>query len=128
MLERAVALGPPARRADPIDAIHIPLSTNEAPPTLAAAIAKSKDSFEAQYYASASCALAGGNVTMAAKLAKRTRAQLYEALRRLDSSRRTSARSTAPRATAPETCAGGRAAVSFCGVFIEFFYELRSAA
>jgi two-component system response regulator GlrR len=77
-LERAMVLAAPG---EPIDAAHLPLSANEAP--LIRGYREAKDSFEAQYYAQLLRA-AGGNVTMAAKLAKRTRAQLYEALRRLD--------------------------------------------
>jgi two-component system response regulator GlrR len=42
-----------------------------------------RDRFEAHYFAQL-LRTAGGNVSLVAKLAKRTRTQVYDALRRLD--------------------------------------------
>jgi two-component system response regulator GlrR len=77
-LERAMVHAPPGGS---IEAEHIQLP-DDAPP-MVHAYRDAKGEFETRYYAQLLRA-ADGNVSLAAKLAGRTRAQIYEALRRLE--------------------------------------------
>jgi len=77
VLERAMILAP---TGGPIDDLHI-LLPDDATPMLQS-YRDARDRFEAQYYAQL-LRTAAGNVSLVAKLAKRTRTQVYEALRRL---------------------------------------------
>jgi two-component system response regulator GlrR len=77
VLERAMVLAP---FGGPIDEIHILLPEDATP--MLQNYREARDRFEAQYYAQL-LRTAAGNVSLVAKLAKRTRTQVYEALRRL---------------------------------------------
>jgi two-component system, NtrC family, response regulator GlrR len=77
VLERAMVLAPPG---GPIDDLHILLPEDATP--MLQTYRDARDRFEAQYYGQL-LRTAAGNVSLVAKLAKRTRTQVYEALRRL---------------------------------------------
>jgi two-component system response regulator GlrR len=77
VLERAMVLAP---HGGPIDGLHILLPEDATP--MLQTYRDARDRFEAQYYAQL-LRTAAGNVSLVAKLAKRTRTQVYEALRRL---------------------------------------------
>jgi two-component system response regulator GlrR len=77
VLERAMVLAPPGR---PIDELHILLPEDATP--MLHSYRDARERFEAQYYGQL-LRTAAGNVSLVAKLAKRTRTQVYEALRRL---------------------------------------------
>ncbi len=91
-LERAVVHALPGGA---IDAGHILLGGDEA--ALVQPFREARDAFEGRYYTQLLRA-ADGNVSMAAKLAKRTRAQVYDALRRLALDPSTFRDGDAPRA------------------------------
>jgi len=78
VLERAMVLAP---TGGPIDEVHILLPEDATP--MLQSFRDARDRFEAQYYKQL-LRTAGGNVSLVAKLAKRTRTQVYESLRRLD--------------------------------------------
>jgi len=78
VLERAMVLAP---TGGPIDEVHILLPEDATP--MLQSYRDARDRFEAQYYAQL-LRTAAGNVSLVAKLAKRTRTQVYESLRRLD--------------------------------------------
>jgi two-component system response regulator GlrR len=78
VLERAMVLAPPGGM---IDDLHILLPDDATP--MIASYRDARDRFEAHYFALL-LRTAGGNVSLVAKLAKRTRTQVYEALRRLE--------------------------------------------
>jgi len=61
--------------------VHILLPEDATP--MLQSFRDARDRFEAQYYKQL-LRTAGGNVSLVAKLAKRTRTQVYESLRRLD--------------------------------------------
>jgi two-component system response regulator GlrR len=77
-LERAFVLG------NPIDVDHIELPASGMMPAVGrvAPYRDAKALFEAEYYAQL-MRIAGGNVTFAAKLSKKTRKEVYDALKRL---------------------------------------------
>ena len=77
VLERAMVLAP---AGGPIDELHVLLPDDAAP--MLQSYRDARDRFEAQYYAQLLRTTAG-NISLVAKLAKRTRTQVYEALRRL---------------------------------------------
>jgi two-component system, NtrC family, response regulator GlrR len=77
VLERAMVLAP---SGGPIDEVHILLPEDASP--MLQGWRDARDRFEAQYYAQL-LRTAAGNVSLVAKLAKRTRTQVYESLRRL---------------------------------------------
>jgi two-component system response regulator GlrR len=77
VLERAIVLAP---TGGAIDAMHILLPEDATP--MLQSYRDARDRFEAQYYGQL-LRTTGGNVSLVAKLAKRTRTQVYEALRRL---------------------------------------------
>jgi len=77
VLERAMVLAP---AGGPIDELHILLPEDATP--MLPSYRDARDRFEAQYYGQL-LRTAAGNVSLVAKLAKRTRTQVYEALRRL---------------------------------------------
>jgi transcriptional regulator with GAF, ATPase, and Fis domain len=64
----------------PIDAQHVSLPSTAMP--MVAPYRAAKQEFEAHYY-SQLLRLAGGNITLAAKLAQKTRKEIYDTLRRL---------------------------------------------
>jgi DNA-binding NtrC family response regulator len=76
-LERAVLLA----ELGAIDANHVVLP-NEPSPPLITAYRDAKEQFENAYYAQV-LRTAGGNISLAAKLAQKTRKEVYDALRRL---------------------------------------------
>ena len=78
VLERAMVLAP---AGGPIEAMHVLLPEDATP--MVATYRDARDRFEAQYYGQLLRATAG-NVSLVAKMAKRTRTQVYETLRRLD--------------------------------------------
>jgi two-component system response regulator GlrR len=77
VLERATVLAP---SGGTIDELHIVLPDDATP--MLQSWRDARDRFEAQYYAQL-LRTAGGNVTLVAKLARRTRTQVYDTLRRL---------------------------------------------
>jgi two-component system, NtrC family, response regulator GlrR len=77
VLERAMVLAP---AGGPIDELHILLPEDATP--MLQTYRDARDRFEAQYYGQL-LRTAAGNVSLVAKLAKRTRTQVYETLRRL---------------------------------------------
>ncbi|MDB4969330.1 MAG: Response regulator of zinc sigma-54-dependent two-component system [Myxococcales bacterium] len=77
VLERAMVMAP---AGGPIDELHVLLPEDATP--MLQTYRDARDRFEAQYYGQL-LRTAGGNVSLVAKLAKRTRTQVYEALRRL---------------------------------------------
>jgi two-component system response regulator GlrR len=77
VLERAMVLAP---SGEPIDELHVLLPEDATP--MLQSWREARDRFETQYYAQL-LRTTGGNVSLVAKLAKRTRSQVYEALRRL---------------------------------------------
>jgi len=93
-LERAFVLG------NPIDAEHLDLSSPKAPNRTINSYRVAKATFEQDYFTQL-MRVTGGNITFAAKLSKKTRKEVYDALKRLnlDAARyRTSADSSAPDA------------------------------
>jgi two-component system, NtrC family, response regulator HydG len=78
VLERAMVLAP---AGGPIEAMHVLLPEDATP--MVSTYRDARDRFEAQYYGQLLRATAG-NVSLVAKMAKRTRTQVYETLRRLD--------------------------------------------
>jgi two-component system response regulator GlrR len=77
VLERAMVLAPPG---GPIDELHLVLPDDARP--MIYSYREARDRFEARYY-SQLLRTTGGNVSLVAKLAQRTRTQVYEAFRRL---------------------------------------------
>ncbi len=76
-LERAVLMGD----LGAIDAKHIILPTDSAP--LITSYKEAKENFERHYFTQLMNA-AGGNITLAAKLASKTRKEVYDAMKRLE--------------------------------------------